>query len=140
MFEPRIKISENVEKITNPGRKEVYRIYDAAGHSVADLITMEGETVDMSVPYRYVDPVKPWKNRYFEGCTAVKLQQPVISGGKRVMPKESLDDIRAYVERQLSDEVWEEEQRFENPHGHYLDMSPAYYELKMNMLDESRTR
>ena len=140
VFEPRIKISENVEKITNPGRKEVYRIYDAAGHSVADLITMEGETVDMSVPYRYVDPVKPWKNRYFEGCTAVKLQQPVISGGKRVMPKESLDDIRAYVERQLSDEVWEEEQRFENPHGHYLDMSPAYYELKMNMLDESRTR
>ncbi len=140
VFEPRIKISENVEKITNPGRKEVYRIYDAAGHSVADLITMEGETVDMSVPYRYVDPVKPWKNRYFEGCTAVKLQQPVISGGKRVMPKESLDDIRAYVERQLSDEVWEEEQRFENPHGHYLDMSPAYYELKMNMLDESRTK
>lgn len=140
VFEPRIKISENVEKITNPGRKEVYRIYDAAGHSVADLITMEGETVDMSAPYRYVDPVKPWKNRYFEGCTAVKLQQPVISGGKRVMPKESLDDIRAYVERQLSDEVWEEEQRFENPHGHYLDMSPAYYELKMNMLDESRTR
>ena len=56
------------------------------------------------------------------------------------MPKESLDDIRAYVERQLSDEVWEEEQRFENPHGHYLDMSPAYYELKMNMLDESRTK
>ena len=140
VFEPRIKISENVEKITNPGRKEVYRIYDAAGHSVADLITMEGETVDMSAPYRYVDPVKPWKNRYFEGCTAVKLQQPVISGGKRVMPKESLDDIRAYVERQLSDEVWEEEQRFENPHGHYLDMSPAYYELKMNMLDESRTK
>lgn len=140
VFEPRIKISENVEKITNPGRKEVYRIYDAAGHSVADLITMEGETVDMSAPYRYVDPVKPWKNRYFEGCTAVKLQQPVISGGKRVMPKESLDDIRTYVERQLSDEVWEEEQRFENPHGHYLDMSPAYYELKMKMLDESRTK
>lgn len=60
-FAPRIKISENVEKITNPGLKDVYRIYDEAGHSVADLITKAGETVDMLKPYRYADPVKPWK-------------------------------------------------------------------------------
>lgn len=139
-FSPRIKLSENVEKITNPGVKEVYRIYDASGHSVADLITKAGETVDMSVPYRYIDPMKPWKNRYFENCTAVKLQQQVICHGKRVMECEKLTDIRDYVERQLSGEVWEEEQRFEHPHGHYLDMSPAYYAMKMNMLDESRIK
>lgn len=56
------------------------------------------------------------------------------------MEPESLEEIRAYVEKQLNTEVWEEEQRFENPHEHYLDMSPAYYEMKMDMLHESRTR
>ncbi len=139
-FAPRIKISENVEKITNPGLKDVYRIYDEAGHSVADLITKAGEKVDMSVPYRYADPVKPWKNRSFENCTAKKLQQQVVKAGKRIVEPETLEDIRAYVEKQLNTEVWEEEQRFENPHEHYLDMSPAYYEMKMDMLHESRTR
>lgn len=139
-FAPRIKISENVEKITNPGLKDVYRIYDEAGHSVADLIAKAGETVDMSAPYRYADPIKPWKNRYFTNCTAVKLQHQVMKDGVRTMEEESLSDIRAYVERQLSGEVWEEEQRFENPHIHYLDMSPAYYEMKMNMLHESRAK
>ena len=139
-FAPRIKISENVEKITNPGLKDVYRIYDEAGHSVADLITKAGETVDMLKPYRYADPVKPWKNRSFENCTAKKLQQQVVKAGKRIVEPESLEEIRAYVEKQLNTEVWEEEQRFENPHEHYLDMSPAYYEMKMDMLHESRTR
>ena len=139
-FAPRIKISENVEKITNPGLKDVYRIYDEAGHSVADLITKAGETVDMSAPYRYADPVKPWKNRSFENCTAKKLQHQVVKAGKRIVEPESLEEIRAYVEKQLNTEVWEEEQRFENPHEHYLDMSPAYYEMKMDMLHESRTR
>ena len=139
-FAPRIKISENVEKITNPGLKDVYRIYDEAGHSVADLITKAGETVNMSAPYRYADPVKPWKNRSFENCTAKKLQHQVVKAGKRIVEPESLEEIRAYVEKQLNTEVWEEEQRFENPHEHYLDMSPAYYEMKMDMLHESRTR
>ena len=139
-FIPKIKISENTEKITNPGLKDVYRIYDEAGHSVADLITKAGETVDMSAPYRYADPVKPWKNRSFENCTAKKLQQQVVKAGKRIVEPESLEEIRAYVEKQLNTEVWEEEQRFENPHEHYLDMSPAYYEMKMDMLHESRTR
>lgn len=138
VFSPRIKVSENVEKITNPGLKDVYRIYDETGHSIADLIVREGEQVDMSVPYRYADPAKPWKNRYFENCTAVKLQQQVVKGGKRIVPKASLDSIREFVEQQLSNEVWEEEQRFENPHVHYLDMSLAYYQMKMDMLNDSR--
>jgi hypothetical protein len=81
-FAPRIKISENVEKITNPGLKDVYRIYDEAGHSVADLITKAGEKVDMSVPYRYADPVKPWKNRSFENCTAKKTSAAGRKGRK----------------------------------------------------------
>ena len=118
----------------------VYKISDEAGHSVADLITKAGETVDMSAPYRYADPVKPWKTRSFENCTAKKLQQQVVKAGKRIVEPETLEEIRSYVEKQLNTEVWEEEQRFENPHEHYLDMSPAYYEMKMDMLHESRTR
>ena len=134
VFQPRIKISENVEKITNPGLKKVYRIYDENKKAIADLIAGADEVVDLSKPYRYVDPVKPWKNRYFENCTAVELQQLVVKNGKRVMDRVSIDEIKKYVQDQLTDNIWEEEQRFENPHNHYLDMSPAYYDMKMSLL------
>ena len=116
----------------------MYRIYDEAGHSVADLITKAGETVDMSAPYRYADPVKPWKNRSFENCTAKKLQQQVVKAGKRIVEPETLEEIRSYVEKQLNTEVWEEEQRFVNPHKHYMDMTPDYYDMKMSLLNDSR--
>ncbi|MBS6560138.1 MAG: nicotinate phosphoribosyltransferase [Clostridiales bacterium] len=133
---PRIKLSESIEKITNPGRKKVYRIYNKEGKAIADLITLAWEEVDFTKPYRYVDPKKPWKNRYITECTAKELQQPVIRYGKFVGKRQNLNAIRNYVKSQLETEIWEEEKRFENPHKHYLNMSPAYYELKMNMLAE----
>ena len=133
-FEPRIKISESVEKITNPGLKEVYRVYDEEGHAVADLLANYDEKISTDRPFRYVDPEQPWKNRSFENFTVKKLKQPVIKSGKRVMPTVSLTEIRDYVKRQLATEIWQEEQRFENPHRHYLDMTPDYYELKMSLL------
>ena len=137
--EPKIKISETVEKITNPGRKKVYRIYDEEHKAIADLITKYDEpTPDLSKPYRYVDPVKPWKVRYFENCTLKELQMPVVRDGKRVMETKSLQELQKYVKDQLQNEIWEEEQRFENPHIHYLDMSPEYYEMKMDLLKASR--
>ena len=104
--------------------------------AVADLITLAGEEVDFSQPYQFVDPEKPWKKRKFENCTIRKLQKPVILGGKRCEPPVPTMDIAAYVKRQMRREVWEEEQRFENPHRHYLDFSPAYYQMKMKMLGE----
>lgn len=137
-FVPRMKVSENVEKITNPGRKEIYRIYDATNHAVADLIVLAGENVDMTSPYRYVDPKKPWKNRFFENCAAKNLRKLYVKDGKRVEQLPTLNEIRDYVKKQLDEEIWAEEQRFENPHTHYLDMSPAYYELKMSLLHETR--
>ena len=137
-FSPRLKVSENVEKITNPGRKDVYRVYDGDGHAVADLLAICGEKVDMGQPCRYVDPQKPWKNRYFEGVTAKNLRKLYIKGGKRVEELPSLEEIRDYVKHQLDHEIWQEEQRFENPHRHYLDMTPDYYELKMSLLHETR--
>ena len=138
VFLPRVKMSENVEKLTNPGRKDLYRIYDEHGSAVADMIALYGEQVDLAHPFRYVDPGKPWKNRFFEGCSAVPLRRLYVKDGKRVEKLPRLDEIRAHVRRQLTEEIWQEEQRFENPHRHYLDMTPAYYELKMGLLDEVR--
>ena len=105
---------------------------------MADLLAICGEKVDMSQPCRYVDPQKPWKNRYFEGVTAKNLRKLYIKDGKRVEELPSLDEIRDYVKYQLDHEIWQEEQRFENPHRHYLDMTPDYYELKMSLLHETR--
>ena len=138
IFQPRIKMSENVEKLTNPGLKDLYRIYDRHGKAVADMIAVQGEQVDLTQPFRYVDPRKPWKNRFFEGGSAVNLRRLYVRDGERVEELPPLEEIRAYVRRQLAEEIWPEEQRFENPHSHYLDMTPMYYELKMGLLDDMR--
>jgi len=137
-FVPRIKLSENEEKITNPGLKKVYRVYDKEGKAAADLITLAEEQIDFSRPFRYVDPRKPWKNRFFEDCTVKELLIPVFKDGRQVYDSPSLKDIASFVKEQLNGEIWEEEQRFENPHIHYVDMSPEMYELKMSMLHECR--
>ena len=138
IFQPKIKVSETVEKITNPGLKKIYRVYDKEEHAIADLIAKNDEIVDMSQPFRYVDPEQPWKNRYFTNCHIKSLQQQVIKDGKRAIDLPSLDEIRSFVNKQLSTEIWQEEQRFENPHVHYLDMSPDYYDMKMSLLHDSR--
>ena len=64
------------------------------------------------------------------------MQELVISRGTQIVESPSLEDIRKYVSYQLDNEIWEEEQRFENPHGHYLDMSPDYYRMKMDLLNK----
>lgn len=138
VFQPRIKMSENVEKLTNPGLKDIYRIYDHHGKAVADMIAVQGEQIDLMQPFRYVDPRKPWKNRFFEGGSAVNLRRLYVRDGERVEDLPPLEEIREYVRRQLTEEIWPEEQRFENPHRHYLDMTPDYYELKMGLLEEVR--
>ena len=136
VFTPRIKISGTVEKITNPGLKKVYRIYDQNGKAKADLIAKADEEIDMSGMFRFVDPKMPWRNLKFTNCTAKPLQVKIFENGKRVYELPALEEIRAYVRKQLDEEIWEEEQRFINPHEHYMDMTPDYYELKMGLLHE----
>lgn len=136
-FSPKIKISETAEKITNPGIKEIYRVYDKEGKAVADYLTVKGEKIDTDHPVRYVDPVHFWKNRCFTDCTFKPLQKQIFKAGELIYDLPALEDIRRYVREQLDNEIWEEEQRFENAHPHYLDMSPSMYELKMSMLHES---
>ena len=83
----------------------------------------------------FVDPEQPWKSTHiFEGCTAELLQKPLIIKGEPACEDEDMQTIRARVQEQLSSSVWPEEQRFENPHKHYLDMTPAYYNMKMELL------
>ncbi len=134
-FVPKIKISENVEKITNPGRKKLWRIYSReTGYGLADLLTLYDEEVDVSKPYPYVDPIKPWKKMKFENVDVKELQVPVFENGKLVYDKPSLNEIKDYVSYQLDKQVWEEEQRYENPHIHYVDLSKKLYEVKESML------
>ena len=137
-FSPRIKISGNVEKITNPGLKKVYRVYDENGKARADLIAKAEEEIDMSKEFRFVDPEMPWKNHSYVNCTAKPLQQKIFENGKLVYSQPSLNEIKAYVEKQLKEEIWEEEQRFYHPHKHYMDMTPDYYDMKMSLLHDSR--
>ena len=133
-FMPRIKISGNVEKITNPGLKKVYRIYDENGKARADLLAKADEEIDMTKPFRFVNPEMPWKNQYFTNCIAKNLQVKIFENGKRIYELPTIHEIREYVQKQLNEEIWEEEQRFHNPHKHFMDMTPDYYEMKMNLL------
>jgi nicotinate phosphoribosyltransferase len=133
-FIPKIKVSETAEKITDPGLKKIYRVYNKEGKAIADYLACYDEKIDSSKPVRYIDPQKYWKERSFENCTFKNLQVKVIEDGKQIYQCPSVEEIRSYVQRQLKEEIWVEEQRFENPHGHYYDMSPAMYELKMSLL------
>ena len=138
IFEPRIKISENVEKITNPGFKELYRVYDQNHKAIADLIAGRKEIIKDGDSVEYIDPKKPWKKRFFENCTFRPLLEPVFLQGRLVRGRTGVEEIREYVSRQLSEEIWEEEQRFVNPHVHYLDMTPEYYRMKNALLRKAK--
>ena len=135
---PKIKVSETFEKITNPGRKGVYRVYDPNGHAIADLLTMEDEKPVDGEEFHFVDTHRPWKRLSFTGCNFKELQELVLKNGKRTKPSPSLESIRNFVKIQLVNEIWPEEQRFANPHIHYLDMSPTYYKMKMTLLEDAK--
>ena len=132
-MQPRIKISENVEKVTNPGLKKVFRAYKD-GHSIADVLAKYDESPEN---WEYlIDPDKPWKKVSIEELSFKELPRCMMKEGKRTGEPETMTTIRERLKEQLKNEVWEEEQRFENPHWHYLDMTPAYYQEKLRLLEE----
>lgn len=134
-FTPKIKISENIEKITNPGKKKPYRIYSKkTGYAIADLLTLADEEPDFTQAYPFVDPQKPWKNMQFMNIEAKPLQVTIFKDGELVYEKPTLQEIQDFVKKQLKEEIWEEEQRFYNPHTHYLDLSKKLYETKEKLL------
>ncbi|HCA20747.1 MAG TPA: nicotinate phosphoribosyltransferase, partial [Lachnospiraceae bacterium] len=134
-FIPKIKISENIEKITNPGKKKLWRIFSKeTGYGLADLLTMEDEVVDGDGVTPFVDELKPWKKMSFKNVKATPLQVKVFDNGKLVYKNPPLDEIREFVKYQLQNTVWQEEQRFANPHIHYLDLSKKLYDVKTELL------
>lgn len=133
---PKIKVSENVEKITNPGFKQLWRLYDrTSGKAIADVITMEHEIIDDNMPYGIFDPEYIWKRKKITNFTARKLLIKIFDKGQCVYQSPALNEMKKYCSEQV-DTIWEEVQRFENPHKYYVDLSKSLWELKEELLLE----
>ncbi len=136
---PRIKISENVAKITNPCYKTPWRLYDKdTGKALADVITLYDEVIDDTASYQIFDPDHIWKRKTLTNFRAEKLQVPLFQNGVCVYTAPDAKSIRAYCEKQL-DTIWDEVKRFENPHKYYVDLSQALWDEKQRLLRESYT-
>ena len=137
-FIPKIKLSENSEKVTNPGNKTIYRIYDAeTGKIKADLICLVGETFSEDDPLVLFDPNEPWKKTKLEPGTyrMREMMVPVFRNGECVYHSPKVMDIREYCSAEL-DTLWEETRRLVNPHGVYVDLSQKLYDMKIELLNQ----
>ena len=132
---PKIKISENTDKITNPHFKKLYRLYRKSdGQAIADYITVYDEKVDESKPLMLFDPIYTWKKQEITDYTAKELLVPIFRDGKRVYDLPSVEDIRTSCAAQV-DNLWDEVRRFENPHRYYVDLSQKLWDLKQTLLE-----
>ena len=135
---PKIKVSDNTEKITNPGFKTFYRIYDkTTGKAEADLIALRGEKINFSEPLTLYHPIERWKKITFENYTARELPVQIIKNGKLVYDMPNLKDIRKYAAEEM-DSFWDEYKRLDQPHVYKVDLSDELYALKSDMLDRVR--
>lgn len=133
---PKIKISENVVKITNPHYKKLYRIFDnKTGKAAADLICVHDEIIDETKPLELFDPDFTWKRKTMTDFTAKELQVPVFLNGKRAYKSPSIVEIREYCAEQLGT-LWESVLRFENPHAYYVDLSQKLWDIKQKLLSD----
>lgn len=133
---PKIKISENVEKITNPGFKKVWRFYDKeSGKAVADLLTLPDEVIDENEPYELFDPDHTWKRKIVTNFRVRELHVRIFDKGKCVYKSPPLDQIRKYCLSQ-TETLWDEVTRFDNPHRYYVDLSKPLWDIKDKLLKE----
>ena len=131
---PKIKISENVSKITTPGFKDLYRLYDkSTGKAFADVVTLNGEEIDDSQPYEIFDPDFIWKRKTVENFRAVRIREQIFRGGRCVTQKHTLPEMQDFCRRQVNT-LWDEVKRFENPHNYYVDLSQKLWDLKHKMI------
>ena len=135
---PRIKLSENVQKITTPHFKKVYRIYDnETAKAEADLICLHDETIDYSEPLELFDPDFTWKRQTYENFTLRELLVPIYEKGVLVYQLPDLEEIRAHCEREIAS-MWSSVLRFENPHNYYVDLSEKLWQIKHDMITAQR--
>lgn len=133
---PKIKISENVIKITNPHYKKIYRIFDnKTGKAAADLLCVHDEKIDETKPLVLFDPDFTWKRKTVTDFTAKELQVPVFLNGNCVYNPPSIAEIRSYCAEQLGT-LWESVLRFENPHTYYVDLSQKLWDIKQKLLSD----
>ena len=134
---PKIKISENVGKITNPHFKKLYRFFgNDTGKAIADYLCVYDETVDDSGEMEIFDPDATWKTKTVYNFTAKELQVPIFVGGKLVYELPTLEEIRTYCLEQV-DTLWDEVKRFDNPHNYYVDLSQKLWDIKYNLLKKN---
>ena len=135
---PKIKCSENVEKITIPHFKKVYRLYDRDnGKAIADYMTVYDETVNENEPLMLFDPYATWKTKNVCNFEARELLVPVFLKGKRVYQSPSLKEIQSYCKQQV-DTLWDEIKRFDNPQTYYVDLSQKLWEIQQELLRKNR--
>ena len=131
---PKIKISENVEKITNPHFKKLYRFYAKdTGKAIADYLTVYDEIVDDNKDIEIFDPEATWKTKRVYNYTAKELQVPIFKNGELVYQLPSLEEIRIYCAQQV-DTLWDEIKRFDNPQTYYVDLSQKLWDVKYSLL------
>ena len=131
---PKIKVSENTAKITNPHFKKLYRYYDReSGKALADELCVYDETVDDTRPHTIFDPNATWKTKTLTDFTARELLVPIFKDGECVYEQPSIEEIAVYCREQV-DLLWDEVKRFENPHHYYVDLSKKLYEIKVILL------
>ena len=131
---PKIKISENPEKVTTPHFKKVYRLIEKeSGKAIADYLTVYDETVDTSKPLTIFDPIYTWKEKTLTDFEAIDLLVPIFKDGVCVYDCPSTEEIRRHCAEEL-DRQWDEVKRFENPHNYYVDLSPKLWDIKQMML------
>ena len=134
--QPKIKLSQNVTKITTPCPKLLWRLFDnETGKAIADVLTLEDEDLGRADSYELFDPDYTWKRKTVDNFVARQLLVPVFKNGECVYKSPSLDEIRSYCAEQI-DTLWEEVLRFENPHNYYVDLSRKLWEIKHKMMDE----
>ena len=139
-YTPKIKLSENPAKITNPAFKNLYRLYDKDnGMALADLITLHDEVIEEDAPLVLFHPVETWKEHELENFVAVPLLQPSVKAGKLVYEFPKLMDIQAYSKEQL-EKFWGEYLRLDVPQVYKVDLSNKLHSLKIGMIDGIRKK
>ena len=137
---PRIKLSENVTKITNPGFKKVWRLYGEDGEAFADVLTLADEVIDPAKgPYTIFHPEYTWKSKKIENFTVREMLVPIYEKGRLVYDRPTVQEIRKYCEKELS-LLWNEVKRLKNPHVFYVDLSQKLWEMKDSLLKEKGRR
>lgn len=137
---PRIKLSENVEKVTNPHYKGLWRLYEGeSGKAIADILTIHDEIIDETKPYVLFDPVFTWKKKVVENFRAKKLQVKVFEKGQLLYNLPNIEEIKDHCREEVNS-LWDELKRFEYPHKYYVDLSEKLWKIKMDLIEQYKDK